>query len=173
MAEFGLSLHPDKTRLIEFGRTAARNRRGRGDGKPETFNFLGFTHACGTTRNGRFTVLRQTIRRRWQGKLQQVKAELRRRLHAPVPEQGAYLRSVIQGHAHYYGVPRNGPSLSAFRFTLVRLWHAALQRRSQMGHVRWDRMTRLARHWIPFPRICHPYPAQRFALATQGKSRMR
>jgi group II intron reverse transcriptase/maturase len=172
-ARFGLTLHPDKTRLIEFGRTAARNRRGRGDGKPETFNFLGFTHVCGTTRKGEFTVLRQTIRRRWQGKLQQVKAELRRRLHAPVPEQGAYLRSVVQGHARYYGVPRNGPSLSAFRFALVRLWHAALQRRSQTGHVRWDRMTRLVRRWLPFPHICHPYPAQRFALATQGKSRMR
>jgi len=172
-ARFGLALHPDKTRLIEFGRTAARNRRGRGDGKPETFNFLGFTHACGTTRKGQFTVLRQTIRRRWQGKLQQVKTELRRRLHAPVPEQGAYLRSVIQGHARYYGVPRNGPSLSAFRFALVRLWRAALQRRSQTGHVRWDRMTRLARRWLPFPHICHPYPAQRFAWTTQGKSRMR
>jgi group II intron reverse transcriptase/maturase len=172
-ARFGLTLHPDKTRLIEFGRTAARNRRGRGDGKPETFNFLGFTHACGTTRKGQFTVLRQTIRRRWQGKLQQVKTELRRRLHAPVPEQGTYLRSVIQGHARYYGVPRNGPSLSAFRFALVRLWRAALQRRSQLGHVRWDRMTRLARRWLPFPHICHPYPAQRFAVATQGRSRMR
>lgn len=172
-ARFGLTLHPDKTRLIEFGRTAARTRRGRGDGKPETFNFLGFTHACGTTRTGRFTVLRQTIRRRWQAKLQQVKAELRTRLHAPVPEQGAYLRSVLQGHARYYGVPRNGPSLSAFRFALVRLWHVTLQRRSQTGHVRWDRMTRLARRWIPFPHICHPYPAQRFALTTQGRSRMR
>jgi RNA-directed DNA polymerase len=173
IARFGLALHPDKTRLIEFGRTAARTRRDRGDGKPETFNFLGFTHACGTTRTGRFTVRRQTIRRRWQAKLQEVKTELRRRLHASVPDQGAYLRSVIQGHTRYYGVPRNGPSLSAFRFALVRLWRVALQRRSQMGHVRWDRMTRLARRWIPFPRICHPYPAQRCASATQGKSRMR
>jgi RNA-directed DNA polymerase len=172
-ARFGLARHPDKTRLIAFGRTAARNRRGRGDGKPETFNFLGFTHACGTTRKGQFTVLRQTIRRRWQSKLQQVKAELRRRLHAPVPEQGAYLRSVLQGHARYYGVPRNGPSLSAFRFGLVRLWHVTLQRRSQTARVRWDRMTRLARQWLPFPHICHPYPAQRFAFATRGKSRMR
>jgi RNA-directed DNA polymerase len=172
-ARFGLARHPDKPRLIEFGRSAARNRRDRGDGKPETFNFLGFTHACGMTRKGQFTVLRQTIRRRWQAKLQQVKAELRRRLHAPVPEHGAYLRSVLEGHARYYGVPRNGPSLSALRFALVRVWRVTLQRRSQTGHVRWDRMTRRAQRWLPFPRICHPYPAQRFAFATQGKSRMR
>jgi group II intron reverse transcriptase/maturase len=110
---FGLTLHPDKTRLIEFGRTADRNRRGRGDGKPETFHVLGFTHACSRTRTGRFTVLRQTMRRRWQAKRQEVTTELRKRLHVPIPEQGAYLRSVVRGHARYYGVPRNAPSLHA------------------------------------------------------------
>jgi RNA-directed DNA polymerase len=172
-AQFGLALHPDKTRLIEFGRTADRNRRGRGDGKPETFNFLGFTHACSRTQKGRFTVLRQTMRPRWQAKLQQVHTELRRRLHAPIPDQGAYLRSVLLGHARYYGVPRNGPGLAAFHFALVGIWRAALQRRSQTASVSWDRMARLRARWLPIPRICHPYPAQRLAFVTQGKSRMR
>ena len=172
-AQFGLTLHPDKTRLIEFGRCADRNRRGRGDGKPETFTFLGFTHACSQTRTGRFTVLRQTMRRRWQAKLQAVKAELRRRLHTPIPDQGAYLRSVVMGHARYYGVPRNAPSLHAFRHALVRLWRTALQRRSQTAYVSWARMRRLSTRWLPVPHICHPYPNQRLAFMTQGRSRMR
>jgi RNA-directed DNA polymerase len=171
-APFGLTLHPDKTRLIEFGRSADRNRRGRGDGKPETFNFLGFTHACSRTQKGRFTVLRQTMRRRWQAKLQQVHTELRR-LHGPIPDQGAYLRSVLLGHARYFGVPRNGPRLAAVHFALVGIRRAALQRRSQTASVSWDRMARLRARWLPIPRICHPYPAQRLAFVTQGKSRMR
>jgi RNA-directed DNA polymerase len=172
-AQFGLTLHPDKTRLIEFGRTAARNRRGRGAGKPETFNFLGFTHSCGKTRTGKFTVLRTTMRRRWQAKLQEVTTILRRRLHLPIPEQGAYLRSVLRGHARYYGVPRNAPSLHAFRHALVGRWRAALQRRSQTARVSWERMVRLSTRWLPFPHICHPYPSERLAFTTQGKSRMR
>jgi group II intron reverse transcriptase/maturase len=172
-ARFGLALHPDKTRLIEFGRWADRNRRGRGDGKPETFNFLGFTHSCGKTRKGWFTVLRQTMRRRWQAKLQEVKAELRRRLHDPIPDQGAYLRSVLMGHTRYYGVPRNGPSLQAFRSALSRLWRLTLMRRRQTAFVSWTRMARLATRWLPIPHICHPYPNQRLASLTQGKSRMR
>jgi RNA-directed DNA polymerase len=172
-ARFGLALHPDKTRLIEFGRHADRNRRGRGDGKPETFNFLGFTHVCSQTRNGRFTVLRQTMRRRWQVKVQEVKAELRRRLHVPIPEQGAYLRSVVLGHTRYYGVPRNAPSLHAFHQALVRLWRVTLMRRSQTAFVAWSRMARLSTRWLPIPHICHPYPNQRLALMTQGRSRMR
>jgi group II intron reverse transcriptase/maturase len=172
-ARFGLALHPEKTRLIEFGRGADRNRRDRGDGKPETFHFLGFTHSCGKTRKGRFTVLRQTMRRRWQAKLQEVKAELRRRLHDPIPDQGAYLRSVVVGHTHYYGVPRNGPSLQAFRSELSRLWRMTLMRRSQTAFVPWTRMVRLATRWLPIPHICHPYPNQRLAFVTQGKSRMR
>jgi group II intron reverse transcriptase/maturase len=172
-ARFGLALHPDKTRLIEFGRHADRNRRGRGDGKPETFNFLGFTHTCSKTRKGRFTVLRQTMRRRWQAKLHEVSTELRRRLHDPIPDQGTYLRSVVLGHNRYYGVPRNGPSLSAFRNAVTRLWRAVLMRRSQTAFLSWQRMGRYAARWLPVPRICHPYPNQRLALLTQGKSRMR
>jgi RNA-directed DNA polymerase len=172
-ARFGLTLHPDKTRLIEFGRHADRHRRGRGDGKPETFTFLGFTHSCGKTRKGRFTVLRQTMRRRWQAKLHEVKAELRRRLHDPIPAQGTYLRSVMLGHTRYYGVPRNGPSLTAFHTALGRLWRLTLMRRSQTAFVSWERMRRLKARWLPVPHICHPYPSQRVAFATQGKSRMR
>jgi group II intron reverse transcriptase/maturase len=114
IAGFGLELHPEKTRLIEFGRHAAENRQGRGEGKPETFNFLGFTHICGKTSQGRFTVLRQTMRKRWQAKLQQLKGELKRRMHLPVPEVGSYLRSVILGHIRYYGVPMNTEGIRAF-----------------------------------------------------------
>jgi RNA-directed DNA polymerase len=172
-ARFGLALHPDKTRLIEFGRFADQNRRRRGDGKPETFNVLGFTHSCGKTRKGRFTVLRQTMRRKWQAKLSEVRTELRRRLHVPIPEQGAYLRSVLLGHVRYYGVPRNGPNLRAFRSALGRVWRTALRRRSQTARVTWARLARFTARWLPVPRICHPYPHQRLALFTQGRSRMR
>ena len=172
-ARFGLTLHPDKTRLIEFGRFADQNRRARDDGKPETFNFLGFTHSCAKTRGGWFTVLRQTVRTRWQAKLRAVKTELRRRLHQPVPEQGAYLRAVILGHNRYYGVPMNGPALSAFRETMVQLWRRVLRRRSQGNHLTWRRMRAYVARWLPTPRICHPYPRVRFAVTTQGKSRMR
>ena len=170
---FGLAVHPDKTRLIECGRHADRHRRGRGEGKPETFNFLGFTHMCSRTRKRQFTVLRETMRSKWQAKLQEVTRELRRRLHTPIPEHGAYLRSVLLGHTRYYGVPRNAPRLSAFRFALVGRWHAALRRRSQTARVSWARMTRLSTRWLPVPRICHPYPSQRLAWVTQGGSRMR
>jgi RNA-directed DNA polymerase len=172
-ARFGLTLHPDKTRLIEFGRFADPNRRARGDGKPETFNFLGFTHSCAKTRKGRFTVLRQTVRTRWQAKLRAVKTELRQRLHQPVPEQGAYLRAVILGHNRYYGVPLNGPALSAFREAMAQLWWRVLRRRSQGNHLTWRRLGAYVARWLPTPRICHPYPRVRFAVTTQGKSRMR
>jgi group II intron reverse transcriptase/maturase len=172
-AKFGLELHPDKTRLIEFGRWAERNRQGRGGGKPETFDFLGFTHSCAKTRKGKFTVLRQTMRKRWQAKLKQVKAELRRRLHDSIPEQGAYLRSVVAGHVRYYGVPRNGPALGAFRLAVGRLWHRSLLRRSQKRHLPWRRMTRYVDRWLPPARICHPYPLVRLGVITQGRSRMR
>lgn len=172
-AQFGLTLHPDKTRLIEFGRTAARNRRGRGDGKPETFNFLGFTHACSQTRKGRFTVLRQTVSQRMRAKLRQVKTELRRRLHMSIRDQGRYLRAVVMGHTRYYGVPRNAPRLHAFHQAVVRLWRATLRRRSQTASVSWARMARLSTRWLPVPHICQPYPNQRFAVMTRGRSRMR
>ena len=172
-AHFGLTLHPDKTRLLEFGRFAAPNRRDRGDGKPESFNFLGFTHSCATTRKGGFTVLRQTMRQRMQAKVKAVGTVLRQRLHRPVPEVGAYLRAVLLGHFRYYGVPMNGRALSAFRAALVRLWRRILRRRSQRTRVTAARLQRLVARWLPVPHICHPYPLVRFGVVTRGKSRMR
>jgi group II intron reverse transcriptase/maturase len=172
-ARFGLQLHADKTRIVEFGRYAEQNRRNRGDGPPETFNFLGFTHSCGKTRKGHFTVLRQTMRQRWQAKLRAVKEELRRRLHTPIAEQGAYLRSVLSGHFRYYGVPMNGPALSAFRGAVGYLWRTVLRRRSQGNHLTWHRLQRLVQRWFPPARICHPYPLARLGVFTQGGSRMR
>ena len=166
-AKFGLELHPDKTRLMEFGPFAAANRRKRGLGKPETFDFLGFTHICATKRsNGRFTVLRQTMRKRLTAKLVEVKAELRRRMHDPVPAVGAWLRSVVEGHFRYYGVPMNAPALHRFRFQVVWLWRRALCRRSQTGRVRWDRMKRLAARYLPVARVYHPYPLRRLGVIT-------
>jgi group II intron reverse transcriptase/maturase len=164
LARFGLELHPDKTRLIEFGRFAAERRRTRGEGKPETFTFLGFTHSCGKTRKGDFTVLRQTMRTRRQAKLQEVKAELKRRRHAPIPEQGAYVGAVVRGHVRYYGVPLNGPALGAFRRAVVRLWWRALRRRSQRHRMPWRRMAPLMRRWVPPARVCHPYPLERLGV---------
>jgi group II intron reverse transcriptase/maturase len=165
--KFRLQLHPEKTRLLEFGPFAAENRKRLGQGKPETFNFLGFTHICGRKRsNGRFTVLRQTIRKRLQAKLNEVKAELRRRMHDPIPEVGKWLRSVVGGHIRYHGVPMNSPALSLFRFQVGRLWHRALSRRSQNGRVLWDRMRRLIARWLPPARIYHPYPLRRLGVIT-------
>ena len=157
LAKFGLELHPDKTRLIEFGRVAAQNRAGRGEGKPATFNFLGFTHICGKNKGGRFEVLRQTMRQKWQAKLKEVQATLRRRMHAPVPEQGQYLRSVMRGHIEYYGVPGNRPSISAFRFRLGRIWWQVLRRRSQRTSVTAERLSRLVERWLPRPYLSHPF----------------
>jgi group II intron reverse transcriptase/maturase len=163
---FSLELHPDKTRLIEFGPFAATNRTRRGQGKPETFDFLGFTHICGKKRNGRFTVLRQTMRKRLQAKLKQVKIQLRRRLHDPVPEVGRWLRSVVEGHVRYYGVPMNGPAIALFRFQVGRLWYRTLRRRSQKTRLNWERMRRLIDRWLPPARICHPYPLRRLGVIT-------
>jgi len=165
-AKFKLELHPEKTRLLEFGPFAVENRRRAGRGKPETFNFLGFTHICGKKRNGRFTVLRQTIRKRLQAKLSEVKAELRRRLHAPIPQVGAWLRTVVLGHLRYYGVPMNGPALFTFCFQVGRLWYRALRRRSQTARLTWEQMRRLIKRWLPPPRICHPYPLRRLGVVT-------
>jgi group II intron reverse transcriptase/maturase len=165
-AQFGLELHPEKTRLVEFGRWAARDRERRGEGKPETFNFLGFTHSCSKTRKGRFVVLRQTMRKRMQAKLQAVKLELRQRMHAAVAEQGKYLRAVLSGHLRYYGVPRNGSALGAFRQAVGRLWWQTLRRRSQRRHVPWKRMTLYIQRYLPAARICHPYPTLRHAVRT-------
>lgn len=165
--KFHLELHLEKTRLLEFGPYAADTRKRRGDGKPETFNFLGFTHICGKKRsNGRFTVIRQTIRKRLQAKLSEVKAELRRRMHDPIPAVGTWLRAVVGGHIRYYGVPMNSHALHVFRFQVGRLWHRALSRRSQNGRVSWDRMRRLLDRWLPPARVCHPYPLRRLGVIT-------
>jgi RNA-directed DNA polymerase len=165
-AGFGLELHPEKTRLVEFGRYAAERRQRAGKGKPETFAFLGFTHICGAQGDGRFTVVRQTQRERLQAKLSAVKAELRRRLHDPVPEVGAWLRSVILGHVRYYGVPLNRPAVVRFRLQVGWLWRRALARRSQTGRVTWERMRRLIERWLPPARICHHYSLRRFGVTT-------
>lgn len=166
MSSFNLTLHPGKTRLLEFGRFAASNRKGRGDGKPETFDFLGFTHICGKTRNGRFTVRRQTMRKRMQRKLRELKGELQRRMHLPVREVGKWLRSVLLGYYRYYSVPYNMSSLSAFRYHVIRLWLRTLRRRSQRDRTAWSRMHRLADQWLPRPRILHPFPGQRLRVTT-------
>ena len=171
-AHFGLQLHADKTRIVEFGRFAEQNRRQRREGKPETFNFLGFTHICGRTRKGHFTVLRQTMRQRQQAKLRALKEELRRRMHTPIGEQGAYLRAVLTGHFRYYGVPMNGPALSSFHGAVARLWWRTLRRRSQKP-LPWRRLRRYIHRWFPSVRICHPYPLHRLCVVTQGGSRMR
>jgi RNA-directed DNA polymerase len=167
MEKFNLELHPDKTRLLEFGPYAIDQRQWRGEGKPETFNFLGFTHICVKKKsNGRFTVLRQTIRKRLQTKLNEVKAELQRRMHEPIPEQGKWLRAVVGGHIRYYGVPMNQAALAIFRFRVGWLWHRSLSRRSQNGRVLWDRMRRLITRWLPLPAISHPYPLRRRGVIT-------
>ena len=167
MRRFSLELHPEKTRLLEFGPFAVANRKRRGEGKPETFDFLGFTHICAKKRsNGYYTVLRQTVRKRLQAKLHEVKAELRRRMHAPIPETGRWLRSVVGGHIRYYGVPTNSRALDLFRFQTGRLWHRALSRRSQKGRVLWDRMRRLIDYWLPPVRIYHPFPLRRLGVIT-------
>jgi len=167
MRKFHLELHPEKTRLLEFGPYAIDSRAWRGEGKPETFNFLGFTHICIKKRsNGRFTVLRQTIRKRLQAKLNEVKAELQRRMHEPIPELGKWLQAVVRGHVRYYGVPMNQRALFLFRFQVGRLWYRALSRRSQNGRILWDRMRRLIRRWLPLPTVCHPYPLRRMGVLT-------
>jgi RNA-directed DNA polymerase len=167
MQKFNLELHPEKTRLLEFGPFAINNRQRRGEGKPETFNFLGFTHICVKKRsNGMYTVLRQTTRKRLQSKLNEVNTELQRRLHEPIPEQGKWLQAVVRGHTRYYGVPMNTPALRLFRFQVGRLWHRTLSKRSQNGRVLWDRMRRLIARWLPLPSVCHPYPLRRTGVLT-------
>ena len=166
LERFNLELHPVKTRLIEFGRFANEDRKRIGLGKAETFTFLGFVHICSQTRKGRFMVLRQTIRKNMQRKLKEVKAELRRRLHDPVPEVGKWLRSVIIGHNRYYGVPGNSRAVHAFRYHVIRYWHRALRRRSQRTSHTWVRMKRMINSWISNTRILHPYPEQRLSVRT-------
>src|SRR5467141_3315092 len=164
LQEFSLSLHPEKTRLIEFGRHAATKRAQRGLGKPETFNFLGFTFICGTSRRGKFLIKRKTRRDRMTAKLKEIKEEMRRRRHRPIPEQGLWLRQVVSGFFNYHAVPTNFRALAAFRSYVTRLWRRALRRRSQKDHFSWARIEKLADDWFPKPRILHPWPSVRFAV---------
>lgn len=173
LAQFNLELAAEKTRLIEFGRLAAEQRQKRGLGKPETFQFLGFTHVCGKSRSGRFQLKRVTDRKRLRAKLHQVKTECRRRMHLPIPDQGRWLGSVVRGHLNYYAVPGNIAAVSAFRHQATRHWYQALRRRSQRTRLTWERMARLARRWLPLPRIMHPWPNQRFDARIQARSPVR
>jgi RNA-directed DNA polymerase len=172
-ATFGLELHPGKTRLIEFGRFAARDRERRGDGKPETFVFLGFTHWCAKSRRGRFKLKRVTSKKKMRAKLRSVRTEMRRRRDLPIPIQGRWLASVLAGHYRYYAVPDNSQALRSFREGVIRHWRRALSRRSQKGRVTWERIRRLAERWLPKPRILHPWPDARFDARTQGRSPVR
>ena len=172
-AGFNLELNAEKTRLIEFGRFAAENRRRHHLGRPETFAFLGFTHMCGKTRAGRFALQRKTITKRMAAKLREVKALLQQRRHWPIPEQGEWLGSVVRGHAAYYAVPGNIAAVSAFRKQVTRHWLKALRRRSQRHCLTWERMGRLEAKWIPAARITHPWPNVRFDARTQGRSPVR
>ena len=166
MAGFGLELHPDKTRLIEFGRHAARNRRDRGLGKPETFDFLGFTHISARSKKGHFWVKRITISKRMRAKLSAVKVELKRRRHEPIPVLGQWLRRMLQGHMNYYAVPGNTDAVREFRTQITRHWFKALRRRSQRTRVNWVRMNKIATRWLPKIRTKHPFPAARLAART-------
>ena len=161
---FSLSLHPEKTRLIEFGRFAAVNRRQRGLGKPETFNFLGFTFICGKSRRGKFLVKRKTRRDRMRTKLQAIKRELRQRMHQPIPVQGKWLGQVVKGYFDFHAVPTNSRALGVFRHRVTMFWRRVLRHRSHKAEMTWDRMRKLANDWLPRPRILHPWPSQRFAV---------
>jgi group II intron reverse transcriptase/maturase len=163
--QFGLQLHPDKTRLIEFGRYAAERREKRGQGRPETFDFLGFTHCCGTTRKGTFTIKRKSIAKRMRAKLHEIKVQLKRRMHGAVDEVGRWLRSVVQGWFNYHAVPGNFGCLDAFHTQVQRLWRRILRRRSQKGRTwTWERIRRLTRRWLPNAQILHPYPDERLIV---------
>jgi len=164
MERFGLSVHPHKTRLIEFGRHAARRRAKRGLGKPETFNFLGFTHICGNTRRGKFALQRMTRRDRMQLALRRLREQLHRIRHQAIPQQGALLRQVLRGYFAYHAVPTNARRLSTFRHYVISSWLRSLRRRSQKDSISWARIRRLADQWLPLPRIPHPWPEQRFAV---------
>jgi RNA-directed DNA polymerase len=173
LAKFGLELAQDKTRLIEFGRFAADNRRRAGLGKPETFTFLGFVHICSTTSNGWFLLRRHTMAQRMRAKLREINLALKRRRHLPIDVQGAWLASVMRGYFAYYAVPTNSQAMSRFRSEVIRLWRQALGRRSQRGHLNWQRMVHIADTWLPRPQDHHPWPNERFDGRTQGRSPVR
>jgi len=162
LSKFGLDLHPDKTRKIEFGRFAERDRRRRGEDKPETFDFLGFTHVSGRNQNGNFAVKRQTVSKRMRAKLKEIKRELRARMHDPVGQTGKWLKSVVQGYFNYHAVPGNLDSLAVFRQRVTLIWRRTLIRRGQKRRLDWTRMHQVAARWLPSPRILHPYPELRF-----------
>lgn len=171
--KFGLELHPDKTRLIEFGRFAAERRKKRGEGKPETFTFLGFTHICGQTREGKFKVERRTIKKRMHAKVKAIKAELRKCMHTSIQEVGNWLKSILIGHYQYYGVPDNYRAMNDFRHLVYWHWRRQLMQRSQKGHMTWERMSRIIDRWLPRPHIYHQYPLERMGVIIRGKSLVR
>jgi len=175
LEKFGLTLHPDKTRLIEFGRYAAERRRKRGQGRPETFDFLGFTHCCGTNQQGKFQVVRVTAKKRMRATLTAIRDKLYQRRHEPVPIMGAWLQRVLNGYFAYHAVPTNLLRLDGFRSEVCRSWRHALLRRSQRHRLNWSRFNRLTRKYVPPCRVLHPYPEARFFAShpTLGKSRMR
>ena len=164
LREFSLSLHPDKIRLIEFGRFAAANRKRRGLGKPETFNFLGFTFISGKSRRGHFLIKRKTRRDRMQAKLQGIKKELRERMHQPIPKQGQWLKQIVTGYFHYHAVPTNSRALARFHHHIAHLWLRVLRRRSQRDGITWERIEKLVDEWLPKAHILHPWPSERFAV---------
>lgn len=171
---FGLELHSDKTRLIEFGRYAAERRARRGLGRPETFDFLGFTHICGRSLDGKhFVLLRRTIRRRMLAKLREVKAQLAIRRHTSLDEQGQWLGRVMRGHLEYFAVPTNTRAICVFRSELMKRWRRALRRRGSQRGTQWRHLHRLGERWLPAARIKHPWPDERFIVKTQAKSRVR
>ena len=172
MSEYKLKLHPKKTRLIEFGRFAAERRKEHGKGKPETFDFLGFTHICGKTKGGRFLIHRHTIKKRMRTKLKEIKEGLRRRMHQAIIDQGRWLKRVINGYYNYHAVPTNLMALNGFREEIIRKWKQTLGRRSQKGYITWERMKSL-KEWLPLPKIRHPLPPERFVLMTRGRSPVR
>ena len=174
LARFGLNLHSDKTRLIEFGRHAIANRRTRGLGKPETFDFLGFKHYCGTRRDGSGFVLgRKPIAKRMRTKLREIKEQLMATRHDGVDVQGKWLAQVLRGWMAYYAVPMSGSAISAFRHHMIERWHKALMRRGQRHRLTWTRMKTIADRYLPFPRILHPWPEKRFLVTIQGGSPVR
>jgi len=170
---FGLELNAQKTRLVRFGKIATRQRAVRGEGKPETFDFLGFTHICGKSRAGRFVLFRHTSKKRMRHRIQDIRSELMRRRHLPIPVQGAWIHQVVRGYFAYHAVPTNAGCLALFRSEVTRAWLHALRRRSQRSRIKWDRMSALAERWIPRARILHPWPDERFDARTRGKSPVR
>ena len=173
LARFALELSPEKTRLIEFGRFAAERRAGRGEGRPETFEFLGFTHVCAKSRAGRFKLKRISSSKRVRAKLRELKRSLMQRRHLPIPEQGRWLGSVVRGHLNYHAVPDNSDAIDAFRTQATRHWYRALRRRGQRPSLNWERMNGIATRWLPPARILHPWPGERFDVRTQGRSPVR